>query len=60
MNKITATGREKILARARSLQRAGVSYAAAVSQLQSEFGISRDRARSAVGKALRTSRRRTR
>ena len=61
MNRITAAEREKILTRARALQHAGISYGKAISQLQTEFSISRDRARRAVAKALRQSRhRRTR
>jgi len=58
MNRITAAEREKILTRARTLQQTGVSYNDAIRQLRSEFGISHDRAHSAVAKALRTSRRR--
>jgi hypothetical protein len=56
MNKVTKAEREKILARARELQRNGIEYAAAVAQIQAEFGISRERAKSAASKALRLSR----
>jgi len=58
MNRVTAAEREKILNRARALQQAGISHDQAIRQLRSEFGISHERARSAVSKALRTSRRR--
>ena len=58
MNRVTAAERERILNRARALQSTGVSYSDAIRQLRSEFGISHERARSAVSKALRTSRRR--
>ena len=58
MNRVTAAEREKILNRARALQHTGMSYNDAIRQLRSEFGISHERARSAVSKALRTSRRR--
>ena len=58
MNRVTAAERERILTRAKALQHTGVSYGKAISQIQTEFSISRDRARRAVTKALRQSRHR--
>jgi len=57
VNTITKAERQRILRRAQELQAQDqLGYNARIDQIQAEFNISRQRARSAVAEALRISR----
>jgi hypothetical protein len=57
MNRITKEEREQIYARAEKLHATDLDLADIADHLQSEFGISRERARHAAARAIRVARR---